>query len=217
MLIEYNPPRSPYLQLVYQDDQLLLVNKPSGLLSVRGKAPEHQDSIERRVQLVFPTARVVHRLDMATSGLMLMALTAESHKALNRQFELRQTEKHYIAVLEGKLTADYGEVFLPLRCDWPNRPRQMVCFSHGKKAHTRYERLSQDENSTRVRLTPITGRSHQLRVHMQSLGHPILGDKFYASRRGLEAADRLLLHAAHLAFYHPTTGHWMSFDQPCPF
>ena len=137
MLIEYNPPLSPYLQLVYQDDQLLLVNKPSGLLSVRGKAPEHQDSIERRVQLVFPTARVVHRLDMATSGLMLMALTAESHKALNRQFELRQTEKHYIAVLEGKLTANCGEVYLPLRCDWPNRPRQMVFFIHVKKANKR--------------------------------------------------------------------------------
>ncbi len=217
MLIEYRPPLWPYLEILYQDNDLLVLNKPSGLLTVPGKAVEHQDCLERRVQRVFPTARIVHRLDMATSGLVVMALHLDSQRSLNRQFELRQTAKHYIARLEGRVAAGRGSVELPLICDWPNRPKQMVCFSRGKKALTHFEVLSQDSSSTRVRLTPVTGRSHQLRVHMQWLGHPILGDKFYASPSGLAAADRLQLHAEYLALRQPTTLQWLEFCAPSPF
>ena len=217
MLIEYRPPLWPYLEILYQDNDLLVLNKPSGLLTVPGKAPEHQDCLERRVQRVFPTARIVHRLDMATSGLVVMALHLDSQRSLNRQFELRQTAKHYIARLEGRVAAGRGSVELPLICDWPNRPKQMVCFSRGKKALTHFEVLSQDHSCSRVRLTPVTGRSHQLRVHMQWLGHPILGDKFYASSLGVAAADRLQLHAEFLALRHPTTLQWLEFCAPSPF
>lgn len=217
MLLVYEPPLSPYLDILYQDEQLLILNKPSGLLTVPGRLPEHQDSLELRVQRVFPQARIVHRLDMATSGIVVMALGADSQRHLNRQFEQRQTEKHYLARLEGKVPVRFGSVELPLICDWPNRPKQMVCFSRGKKALTHFEVLSQDEHSSFVKLIPVTGRSHQLRVHMQWLGHPILGDKFYASQQGLAAAPRLQLHAAYLAFYHPLDGRWLSFSCPCPF
>lgn len=217
MLIHYEPPLWPYLEIVYQDNDLLVLNKPSGLLTVPGKAVEHQDCLERRVQRVFPTARIVHRLDMATSGLVVMALSLDSQRQLNRQFELRQTAKHYIARLEGVLTAKQGSVELPLICDWPNRPKQMVCFSRGKKALTHFEVLSSDACSSRVRLTPVTGRSHQLRVHMQWLGHPILGDKFYASAAGLAAADRLQLHAEYLALRHPVDATWLEFSAASPF
>jgi tRNA pseudouridine32 synthase/23S rRNA pseudouridine746 synthase len=217
MLIHYQPPLWPYLDIVYQDNDLLVLNKPSGLLTVPGKAPEHQDCLERRVQRVFPTARIVHRLDMATSGLVVMALSLDSQRQLNRQFELRQTAKHYIARLEGVLSARLGSVELPLICDWPNRPKQMVCFSRGKKALTHFELLSTDETSSRVRLIPVTGRSHQLRVHMQWLGHPILGDKFYASAAGLAAAERLQLHAEFLALRHPTDARWLEFSATSPF
>ncbi len=217
MLLVYEPPLSPYLDILYQDEHLLILNKPSGLLTVPGRLPEHQDSLELRAKRVFPEARIVHRLDMATSGLVVMALGADSQRHLNRQFEQRQTEKHYIARLEGKVPARCGSVELPLICDWPNRPKQMVCFSRGKKALTHFEVMSQDEHSSLVKLIPVTGRSHQLRVHMQWLGHPILGDKFYASQQGLAAAPRLQLHAAYLAFYHPSDGRWLSFSCPCPF
>jgi tRNA pseudouridine32 synthase/23S rRNA pseudouridine746 synthase len=217
MLIHYEPPLWPYLEIVYQDNDLLVLNKPSGLLTVPGKAAEHQDCLERRVQRVFPTARIVHRLDMATSGLVVMALSLDSQRQLNRQFELRQTAKHYIARLDGVLCASRGSVELPLICDWPNRPKQMVCFIRGKKALTHFEVLSTDACSSRVRLTPVTGRSHQLRVHMQWLGHPILGDKFYASAAGLKAADRLQLHAEYLALRHPTNLSWLEFSAPSPF
>jgi len=217
MLVHYQPPLRPYLEIVYQDNHLLVLNKPSGLLTVPGKAAEHQDCLERRVQRVFPTARIVHRLDMATSGLVVMALSLDSQRQLSRQFELRQTAKHYIARLEGVLSARLGRVELPLICDWPNRPKQMVCFLRGKKALTHFEVLSTDTSSCRVRLTPVTGRSHQLRVHMQWLGHPILGDKFYASPAGLAAADRLQLHAEYLALHHPADGRWLEFSAPSPF
>ncbi len=218
MLIHYQPPLSPYLDIIYQDNHLLVLNKPSGLLTVPGKAAEHQDCLERRVQRVFPTARIVHRLDMATSGLVVMALSLDSQRHLNRQFELRQPAKHYIARLEGVVTAVQGSVELPLICDWPNRPKQMVCFSRGKKALTHFELLSVTHNSSsRVRLIPVTGRSHQLRVHMQWLGHPILGDKFYASAAGLAAAERLQLHAEFLALHHPADSRWLEFSAPSPF
>ncbi len=216
MLIAYHPPLSPYLELIYQDEAILILNKPSGLLSVPGKAAEHQDSLQLRVQRVFPTARTVHRLDMATSGLLVMALTADAQRSLNWQFERRQTQKHYIARLEGQLQAQAGMVDLPLICDWPNRPKQMVCFERGKPAQTLFEKLAVEQHVTRVRLTPVTGRSHQLRVHMQWLGHPICGDKFYGSAPD-EKTERLQLHAEKLGFNHPTTGQWIQFQQPAPF
>lgn len=217
MLVHYEPPMQPYLEFIYQDDDLVVLNKASGLLTVPGKAPEHQDCLERRVQRVYPTARIVHRLDMATSGLVIMALSLDSQRHLNRQFELRQTNKHYIARVEGHLAVSQGSVNLPLICDWPNRPKQMVCFSRGKAALTHFEVLTQELHHSRVRLTPVTGRSHQLRVHMQWLGHPILGDKFYASPDGLAAAPRLQLHAEFLALRHPTTGAWLEFHAASPF
>ena len=216
MLLEYRPPQSPYLDILYQDEALLVLNKPSGLLSVPGKALEHQDSLQLRVQRVFPTARTVHRLDMATSGLLVMALTLDAQRELNWQFERRQTQKHYIARLEGRLQTQTGTVDLPLICDWPNRPKQMVCFSRGKPAQTLFENIGYEENATRVRLTPVTGRSHQLRVHMQWLGHPICGDKFYGSAPD-EKTERLQLHAAMLGLRHPLTGQWLEFRSPAPF
>ncbi len=216
MLLQYLPPLSPYLDILYQDDTILILNKPSGLLSVPGKAPEHQDSLQLRVQRVFPTARTVHRLDMATSGLLVMALTLDAQRELNWQFERRQTQKHYIARLEGQLKAQAGSVDLPLICDWPNRPKQMVCFTRGKPAQTLFETLAVEADATRVRLTPVTGRSHQLRVHMQWLGHPICGDKFYGTAPD-EKTERLQLHAAMLGLRHPLTGQWLEFTAPAPF
>ena len=216
-LFNYQPPTEPYLEILYQDEALLILNKPSGLLTVPGKAAEHQDCLERRVQRVYPAARIVHRLDMSTSGIVVMALGLEAQRHLNRQFELRQTEKHYVARLEGQLSASQGAVELPLICDWPNRPKQMVCFSRGKRALTHFQVIAHESDATRVKLIPVTGRSHQLRVHMQWLGHPILGDKFYASPKGVSAADRLQLHAEYLAIYHPTSGKMLKFYAKSPF
>lgn len=217
MLIEYNPPTAPYLDILYQDDQIVVFNKPSGLLTVPGKAPEHKDSLEYRARLVWPQIRVVHRLDMATSGIVIMALCADSQRHLNRQFQLRQTEKHYIAQVWGNVTADQGTIDLPLICDWPNRPKQMVSYQYGKPSITHYIVQSRTENSSRLLLMPVTGRSHQLRVHLQWLGHPILGDKFYANEKAFLAAKRLQLHAERLNVIHPLNNKKMHFFSACPF
>ena len=217
MLESYQPPLTPYLRIIYQDDALIVLDKPSGLLTVPGRLAEHQDSLELRVRRVYPTARIVHRLDMATSGIVLMALSHEAQKHLNLQFEKRLTEKHYIARVEGVVAQQCGHIELPMRCDWPNRPKQMVCFEHGKHALTAFKVLARETSATRVQLKPITGRSHQLRVHLQWLGHPILGDKFYASPAGLAAAPRLQLHAAWLKFRHPISQQWLEFSSECPF
>ena len=217
MLIASAPPTTPYLDILYQDDALVVFNKPSGLLTVPGKAAEHRDSLEYRARLVWPGIRVVHRLDMATSGIVVMALTADSQRELNRQFQQRTTRKHYIACVSGCIESDVGTVDLPLICDWPNRPKQIVNYQYGKASLTHYQVLERHAESSRVKLTPITGRSHQLRVHMQWLGHPILGDKFYATLTGYNAADRLLLHAEALAFNHPVLDKAMQLFCPCPF
>lgn len=216
-LINYAPPLSPYLQILYQDEDVVVLDKPSGLLSVPGKAPEHADSLQTRVQRVLPSATVVHRLDMATSGIMLMAMNKAAHRQLSRQFELRQTEKAYQAIVFGKLTQDSGEVDLPLICDWPNRPKQMVDMARGKTALTRWQVVSQQGNLSRVDLFPITGRSHQLRVHMMSMGHPIIGDRLYAHAPALSLATRLNLHAKYLRFTHPGTQHKHEFHSTVPF
>jgi tRNA pseudouridine32 synthase/23S rRNA pseudouridine746 synthase len=216
-IINYNPPTKPYLDIVYQDNDLVLLNKPSGLLSVPGKALEHADCLQARVQRVFPSATVVHRLDMATSGLMLMALNKPAHRHISKQFELRQTHKTYQAIVFDIVKEDSGEITLPLICDWPNRPKQMVDFERGKKAFTKWQVLERYHNTTRVELSPVTGRSHQLRVHMLSMQHPIIGDRLYAHTEALALADRLHLHAMTLRFKHPVSEENLHFHSPVPF
>jgi tRNA pseudouridine32 synthase/23S rRNA pseudouridine746 synthase len=213
----YNPPMSPYLDIVYQDDDLVVLNKPSGLLSVPGRLPEHQDCLQNRVMRILPTATVVHRLDMATSGIILMALNKPTHVAISRQFEKRQTQKNYIARVYGQVKDQQGSVELPLICDWPNRPKQKVDHENGKKALTHYKVLSYADNSTLVELTPVTGRSHQLRVHMLALGHPILGDRLYAHDKALTVSPRLQLHAQMHEITHPVTEQRIVFKAECPF
>ncbi|MGB2739057.1 MAG: pseudouridine synthase [Cognaticolwellia sp.] len=218
----YQPPMSPYLDIIYQDDDLVVLNKPSGLLSVPGRLPEHQDCLQNRVLKVLPTATIVHRLDMATSGIILMALNKPAHVSISRQFEKRLTQKSYIARVFGKVEQALGSVEQPLICDWPNRPKQKVDVEHGKAALTHYKVLSYEENSngqisTLVELTPVTGRSHQLRVHMLSIGHPILGDRLYAHDQALSLSNRLTLHAQMLQISHPVTSKTLIFSKECPF
>lgn len=216
MLLEYKPPCWPYLEVLYQDDDIVVLNKPSGLLSVPGKAPEHFDSMQYRVQRVWPTATVVHRLDMSTSGVMIMAMHKAAQRELNWQFQHRQTAKVYQARVAGTVTADKGSIELPLICDWPNRPKQKVCFEHGKPSLTNFNVLSRSTTESRLQLEPVTGRSHQLRVHLQAIGHAILGDKFYAAAHDQTAA-RLQLHACSLSITHPTKGYRQTFSAICPF
>ena len=208
---------TPYLSIVYQDDDLLIVNKPSGLLTVPGKDPKHADCLIARINRVFPTAKIVHRLDMATSGIICLAMHKEAHRNLSIQFQDRKTAKRYIARVFGKLEQETGSVDLPLICDWPNRPKQMVDHDNGKPSLTHFKVLEYEQNATRVELTPITGRSHQLRVHMLSLGHPILGDKLYAHPEAFAMASRLQLHAEMLTLAHPASGETLVFEAPPEF
>lgn len=220
-LLEYNPPINPYLDILYQDEHIIALNKPSGLLSVPGKHKEHFDSLMLRVQAVWPQAGIVHRLDMMTSGIIVMAMNKDALRFLNRQFQDRLTDKFYIAVVSGHIKEDTGEIDLPLICDWPNRPKQKVCFETGKSSQTKYQVLERGENAgnswTRVKLVPITGRSHQLRVHMQQLGHPILGDRLYAPEQVIAQSPRLLLHAERLEVSHPATEQKLTFEQAAEF
>lgn len=228
LMLIYNPPQQPYLEFIYRDDNLLVLHKHAGLLTVPGKALEHKDSLELRVRRVLPEARIVHRLDMATSGLLLMALNKPTQGELGKQFEQRLVKKQYRARVAGSVNNASGSIDLPLRCDWPNRPKQMVCHEQGKPSLTHYERVSISTDSatqsinesiqwSEVLLTPITGRSHQLRVHMQQLGHPILGDRLYGTPAITAATPRLMLHAEYLAFTHPSTGEPMEFFLPAQF
>ncbi|MEQ5572456.1 bifunctional tRNA pseudouridine(32) synthase/23S rRNA pseudouridine(746) synthase RluA [Providencia huaxiensis] len=217
MMEPYHPSVEPWLHVLYQDDHIIAVNKPSGLLSVPGKAPEHHDSIMSRVQRDFPAAESVHRLDMATSGVMVVALHKKAERELKRQFREREPKKVYIARVWGHLEKEEGLIDLPLICDWPNRPKQKVCFETGKSAQTEYQVLQYEEQATRVKLSPITGRSHQLRVHMLALGHPILGDRFYAHDKAKALAPRLQLHAQELYITHPEYGTPMHFTCPPDF
>ena len=213
----YQPPRHPFVELLYRDQHIVVANKAAGLLSVRGKDPAHQDSLQQRLQWVFPELRIIHRLDMATSGLMVMALTKAAQSHISRQFQQRQVEKCYIAHVWGQPEPDEGQITLPLICDWPRRPRQKVCHEHGKPALTYWKVLERCGHYSKVALRPVTGRSHQLRVHMQAIGHPILGDRLYAHASALAAAPRLQLHAWRLHFTHPQTNQAMSFVAPLPF
>lgn len=217
-LIEYNPPQEPWLDLVYRDDYIAVVNKPSGLLSVPGNQPQYYDSAMSRVKEKYGFCEPAHRLDMATSGILLFALSKAADRELKRQFREREPKKYYQALVWGHVEQDNGVVELPLICDWENRPRQKICFERGKRAVTFYDVLQRyPNNTTRVKLMPITGRSHQLRLHMLALGHPILGDKFYAHPQAKVLSPRLCLHAESLQIQHPITGEAMEFTAPVGF
>lgn len=213
----YQPPMTPYLDIVYRDEDIIVLNKPSGLLTVSGRLPEHQDCLETRVQRVLPSAVIIHRLDMATSGIIVMALNKQAQARIGRQFEKRQTSKTYIARVFGNIAKDSGSVDAPLICDWPNRPKQKIDNENGKKALTHYKVLAREQGTTLVELTPVTGRSHQLRVHMLSINHPIIGDRLYAHSEALALSPRLALHAQSLTIYHPTTNELLTFNIECPF
>lgn len=213
----YAPPSEPWLCVVHRDDDLLVLAKPSGLLCVPGKPAEHADCLETRAREAFPGAMTVHRLDKDTSGVIVMGLNRKAHANLSLQFEKRETEKSYIARVWGQVAADTGRIDLPIACDWPNRPKQRVDHETGRPARTDWEVVDREEKATRLRLRPATGRSHQLRVHMLSLGHPILGDTFYAHDEAFAAAERLQLHAEWLRFRHPSDGREMNFTVECPF
>ena len=203
--------------LVHVDDDCLVVDKPAGLLSVPGRGPHLQDCMATRVQALFADALVVHRLDMATSGLMLFARGIDAQRALSRAFAQRDVHKRYVAVVHDRLAGEQGEIDLPLIADWPNRPLQKVDREHGKPSLTRWRVIGAGADRTRVELEPVTGRAHQLRVHLLAMGHPILGDALYAPADVLARADRLLLHAAQLRFMHPTSGVALTLDSAVPF
>lgn len=224
----YQPPRDCGLDLVYCDESLLVANKPAGLLSVPGRGSDKSDSMTTRVQKEFPDARIAHRLDMGTSGLLIFALTADMHQRLSRLFRERAIRKQYLAIVAGRVTASAGEIDLPLAADWPNRPRQKVDLAGGKPSLTRYTLLQHidlpvdpatlhgepDLIASRVELEPVTGRTHQLRVHMAAIGHPVAGDRLYGEK---SFAGRLLLHASEIHFVHPFSQVMLSLTSTVPF
>ena len=211
------PPPIGVIQYLYDDDQIIVVDKPANMLSVPGKMLGNHDSLISRVQQRFPQAIIVHRLDFSTSGILVIAQTRESHSELSRQFRERETKKTYIAKVYGHPKESSGEINLPLRCDWERRPRQIVDHQQGKPSQTFWQVLERFGSSCRVKLMPVTGRSHQLRVHMQAIGHPILGDEFYAHEAAFGMADRLCLHAKKLVITHPVNHNRMSFRACEPF
>lgn len=217
--MQYTPPPHTSLDIIYKDEHLLVINKPSGLLSVPGRGEDKQDCLISRVQTEYPDALIVHRLDMSTSGLMLLARGKEMERTLSILFQKREVHKNYIAVVEDKVASCCGEIDLPLITDWPNRPKQKVDFKSGKPSQTRYEVLSYDKNNnaTRLKLTPVTGRTHQLRLHMQSINHAILGDELYANTETINKSSRLLLHASFLSFKHPISNTLLKLESKSEF
>ncbi|MEM6938867.1 MAG: RluA family pseudouridine synthase [Pseudomonadota bacterium] len=211
----YCPPDTP-LDVLHEDAEVLLVNKPSGLLSVPGKGAHLADCMLSRIQTVFPQALLVHRLDRDTSGVMIFALTPHAQRHLGLQFEKRMVRKSYVAQVWGVPAETSGSIDLPLIVDWPNRPRQKVCHKTGKPALTEWKRLKDDGQTARLRLHPKTGRSHQLRVHCLSMRHPILGDPFYATGPARDY-PRLMLHAEELRFKHPEGGRSIKIRCKAPF
>lgn len=208
---------APGLDVLYEDQQLLVVNKPANLLSVPGRGPANQDSVQTRAAGLLPQALIVHRLDCATSGVMVLAKTKEAQRELNRQFQERETQKEYHAITHGPCPHKAGKIRFPLITDWPNRPRQKICYLQGKPSLTQFERLSQNGTQNRLKLVPITGRSHQLRVHTMATGMAIVGDRLYANHAVADMSDRLLLHAHTLAIKHPQTGKRVSWQAELPF
>jgi tRNA pseudouridine32 synthase/23S rRNA pseudouridine746 synthase len=203
--------------VLFQDDDIIIVDKDPDLLSVPGRGPEKLDSVFHRLTLSFDEVHIVHRLDMATSGIMVFARHKDALRHLQQQFQNRQTEKSYQAIVAGLLTPTTGAINLPMRCDWPNRPKQMVCYEYGKKSLTRWRVMDYYKNSTRVELIPITGRSHQLRIHCNALNHPILGDNLYGTAESQTATEQLCLHAQSLTFTHPSTLQRLTFSSLPPF
>ncbi len=212
---DYCPPDVP-LDILFQDDQVIVANKPAGLLSVPGKLEGRSDCLVSRLQAAHWDTLLVHRLDCDTSGVIIFARTKKAQGFLGQEFEQRRAKKTYVARVFGEISGDSGHIDLPLSADWPNRPRQMVNHEQGRPAQTDWQVIGRAPGETRVRLSPLTGRSHQLRVHMLALGHPILGDPIYATGPAQEF-PRLMLHAETLGLHHPVSGDWLEFAAPCPF
>jgi len=211
--IEYSPPSHKKLDILFEDKYLIAVNKPSGLLSVPGRGENKQDCMLSRLLLEYPNALVIHRLDMSTSGILLFALSKKIQKQIGRLFEKRKINKQYIAKVHGKLKEEFGTISQPLITDWNNRPKQKIDYKNGKPSQTKYKLINTDnKNNSLVYLFPVTGRSHQLRVHMSSLGHPILGDELYGTSQTRNASTRLLLHAQKLSFIHPITNEFIEIN-----
>jgi len=213
----YAPPQQP-LSIIYEDDDLIIIDKPAGLLSVPGRLPEHQDSAYLRLLEKYPHAKITHRLDMATSGILMFAKHRDAEVAISKMFQARTVTKRYVALIQGQLN-DQGSINVPLITDWENRPRQIVHFELGKSAKTLFQVLQyhEEHDMTRVLLTPITGRSHQLRVHMQYIGHPIMGDKLYHPELGGFYLKRMALHASYLAFQQPLSKDLIEINMAIPF
>lgn len=211
------PPCVDEIEIIYQDEAILLVNKPSGLLTLSGKNPLNLDSVHHRLVQQFPSALMIHRLDLGTSGLLVVALNKIAAAHINRHFQLRTVNKTYQAVLAGQMTDDTGDIELPIAKDPLNFPKLKICFDTGKPASSHYEVLDRQADTTRVLFTPLTGRTHQLRIHSAGVGHPILGCDLYGTPESEQMASRLLLHAMTLEFDHPLSGERMHGISPCPF
>lgn len=205
------------IDILHEDEHLLLVRKPHLLLSIPGRHPLNRDCLITRLQRSHPAASMVHRLDLDTSGIMVIPLTRAAHAHISRQFQERRVDKTYIAVVWGEPARDAGDIDLPIASDWANRPRQQICHQRGRQALTRYRVLARQGDRSRLELLPVTGRSHQLRIHLRELGHPILGCDMYAHDAALNMAPRLLLHATRLGLQHPATGEWLEGCSPAPF
>jgi tRNA pseudouridine32 synthase/23S rRNA pseudouridine746 synthase len=218
-MIVYAPPVNTGLDIIYEDEDIIALNKPCGLLSVPGRGEDKQDCLVSRVIPEYPTALIVHRLDMSTSGIIVLALNKSVHRQLSKLFSVRKIHKQYIAVVDGVINEVTGKINQPLICDWPNRPKQIIDEIKGKASLTDYNVINSSNvsNTSRVELLPKTGRTHQLRVHMQYIGHAILGDELYGSEIVAQRSERLLLHATELKFKHPVSGVDLSFNSAAPF
>lgn len=207
------------IEILYEDEHLLLINKPSGLLSLSGKHPANLDSVHHRLVKDYPTATMVHRLDFGTSGLLIIALDKSTNAALTKQFQARTVVKSYTALLQGHVKDDVGTIEFPIVKDKDNFPLQKVCFTTGKTAQSDYQVVERvmEPLTSRVIYTPTTGRTHQLRIHSREFGHPILGCDLYATDEAYFMADRLMLHATTIEFTHPVTGQRTQACCPCPF
>lgn len=210
----YSPPKIP-VSYIYVDQDIIIAEKPCGLLSVPGKT--ETDCMEARVRTDYPEALIIHRLDMATSGLMVFAHNKNAQRHIGLQFEKRFIQKEYLARVWGLIKLNTFNIDLPVRTDWKNRPLQIVCYEKGKSASTKVEMISHENNTSYLSLKPLTGRTHQLRVHLNSIGHPILGDRLYAHDPAFLLADRLMLHATKIKLMKPVDGQWIEFNSSCPF
>ena len=217
MDFKYQPPDLP-LEIIYKDSSVIVLNKPSGLLTVPGRLQKHKDCLLSRAKRAFFGTLLVHRLDMDTSGVIIFARTSSAQKELNKQFEKREAKKIYFAELVGHIKDSAGTINLPIAPDWQNRPLQKICTTTGKHSLTKWKLIERTkENTSLVELIPVTGRSHQLRIHMKSIGYPIIGDSFYGSRNAEKSVDRLHLHASSLQIQHPKTGQTKKFQAECSF